>query len=348
MKYTHKGFLNVAMLLVVVVGLFLLYESKIRSSGEPTRTDLQSTDWGLVINENGAQDAYELLVQSTVSLNPSEAHGQAHSFGKALFEQEGVDGFKVCDSRLSYGCAHEFVGVAISLNGLEVIDEIFEACTTQEPRAGCTHGIGHGLIGYLGYTHKNLQEAAYTCEVLGDSDYVSGCFSGALMEYNMRQLLELEGEATLRPLTNENWHEPCGSFSGELQQACYLWQPQWWWLTLSSHVRSAPEPLLKDLLALCNSKKTPSESRDFCVAGVSQMIPSATLFKPEEIKNLCDSVSREESLICRAFSANVLFNSGREAEAATVCEGLSEAEMDYCIKHTNGFAGAQNMIEVPL
>jgi len=327
-------------LVIAVAGFFIVSNVLNAQSGE-VLVDSQEY-WEERIEKVGSKDAHEELLEATASFDPSKGHGVAHIFGSALYIKDVEEGFLVCDSNLSYGCLHEFIGRSISDKGLETILEINELCDQRENSGGCQHGIGHGLLGFLGYEESSFEKAVAACQTLPNADAFVGCQAGVFMEYNLQSIAVAEEVGTLRPLVDDNWYAPCSSLSGDTRKGCVLWQPQWWWELMVKENLSVEEVAIRGF-ELCQNGD--SQDRDFCFAGAGQMIPSAANFDTKTIQSLCDSSvqNNQGQLICRAFSANVLFNTGDPIKAQEVCSDMQGEALKYCMAYANGNARVQTL-----
>ncbi len=158
-------------------------------------------------------------------------HTEAHIFGGALYATEGLNGISTCDARFSSGCFHEFIGRAIADDGLSVVTQLNTVCTNK---GGCQHGIGHGLISYLGYSPEDLTKSIAICAGLPGEEMLDGCMGGSFMEYNMRTMLQVSNGAVRPATSTKDLLDPCDRFSGEAQRSCMLYQPQWWSVSFAS------------------------------------------------------------------------------------------------------------------
>ena len=89
---------------------------------------VERTYWVQRIRKVGGLRAYGELARSIASTTIAQQHLQAHLFGDALYQVEGIDGVVVCDERFSQGCFHEFMGQIISHRGIGILPGLGEAC----------------------------------------------------------------------------------------------------------------------------------------------------------------------------------------------------------------------------
>lgn len=288
------------------------------------------------IRTEGAQEAFASFARSVQSLTSKQQHPQAHLFGRALYEETGIDGFSVCDSQFSFGCFHEFIGLAIEEQGPDIIRELNEGCIAQgSGNLGCQHGIGHGVLAYAGYREKDLAEALYLCQGLKQSDPIGGCYGGVYMEYNLHTMKG--SEARLRPYVYEERFKPCSeSKDPEVVHACLYSQPQWW-----NQVVSAPdsEEGFEIMGRFCRESKKLFGVYQECFEGIGNITSAAANFVPERAIELCSTAtqSTSELLWCLSVSANHLGTEVSHEAAVSVCRVFDEKSVEHetCLRWAN-------------
>lgn len=303
-----------------------------RRSAPPPATQIAAAEtyWAARIAAKGAPEAYKEFSAFVAPLNPSDQHGLAHAFGDALYKKAGLPGIAVCDAQFSYGCYHQFIGDAIASEGLGVVDQINAICGTIDNGVPCKHGIGHGLVGYLGYQPTDLKKAIAECAHVGALDSPQGCYGGAFMEYSMRTLAASDA----RPETSD-MYAPCDEYSGAASRSCYLYQPQWWWVEHFS-VLTDPVPVsFAKMGAWCAAIKN-SADRGSCYEGIGEMVPPNASYRSDDAIKLCDLYSGEGRTRCLDGTAVVFEGTERHTEAAAVCGALSGGDADACVAHMQG------------
>lgn len=230
--------------------------------------------WRERIREVGPVPAYRELVAALTVNNGSatvfKQHVAAHYFGDALYQEVGPDGFSVCDGRFSYGCEHVLVGRTIADYSTSALGSLKEHCITLSGYGAnnCLHGLGHGILGYLGYDRESLLEALRLCdEVGGSSGILGGCYAGVFMEYNLRSLLLDEG---YRPVPGDNFLDPCDSLGGRARLSCFSRLPQWWWELPELKTENA----FTLLASRCRDLASSGDERAACAFGVGRQIGS--------------------------------------------------------------------------
>lgn len=288
------------------------------------------------IREDGPREAFSSFARAMQPLSSKQQHPQAHLFGRALYEETGLEGFSVCDSQFSFGCFHEFIGLAIEERGPEVIRSLNEGCIQQgSGNLGCQHGIGHGVLAYAGYREKDLAEAVNLCRDLKQSDPIGGCYGGMYMEYNLHTM---KGEdARSRPYAYADRFKPCSETSNlELRRSCLYWQPQWW-----NQAMSAPDSdeSFEVMGRFCREAKELLGVDEECFRGIGNITSAAANFVPERTIELCKvaTQSTQELLWCMSIVANHLNTEASPAAAESVCmifESMS-IERDTCLRWAN-------------
>ncbi len=333
----------VAFIVLIAGTLALTY----RHGGSPNPLVFKTDYWRANIQSVGAARAYEELARDVARLDPSDQHGAAHAFGGALYMEEGIGGFTTCDIRFSYGCFHEFIGRSIIDRGIDVVGTLDRLCGGDT--AGCQHGIGHGVLAYLGYGTKDLTQAIRICASLTDDNALQGCDAGVYMEYNLQTMTQ-GGSATtaVRMPDSGGMYAPCDTLAHVAQRVCYQWQPQWWWVYFTEALHSDHAAALSRTAALCE-KVADRGSREACVAGTGLMAPVAGNYDPHRSAALCDASFGDvnEQLICKGYAANVYNSTQSSAVALRVCDGLIGERSLYCRSYAEGTANIANPRALP-
>lgn len=215
--------------------------------------------WTEFIAKKGPESAAAEIVRmknSPEQLGPKFLHTVAHAFGEALFRTGGPKNLYLCQYDTTWGCHHQFFPYIISVSTSigDSVSSFFAYCDrrtdTLDPIT-CRHGIGHGLISYYGYTLPDLKKAFESCSEEDPNLEKSGCFSGALMEYNLRSLTKVNADHAIRPLTAENFFTPCDELDTRYLPICVRELTEWW---KAAFVPSSnPEELFSWLGAKCRS-----------------------------------------------------------------------------------------------
>jgi hypothetical protein len=211
---------------LVIFGTLDIYAFK--GSRQPKlATNSEIEYWRSRIEAVGADNAYSELIARYAGKPDVSGHVDAHQFGAALYLEKGLAGITTCDSRLEYGCLHQFIGYALQDRGLSVMSQIQSYCASQGPQSLCEHGIGHGLVASIGYTQKDIAEALQLCRSSAVTSEQGGkCVAGAYMEYMNRTML---GPATSPlPVDTDDVFASCDSASSEDKPECISALPRDW------------------------------------------------------------------------------------------------------------------------
>ena len=297
------------------------------------------------IKDIGARAAYEELIEKTIGRGTRIGHDFGHAFGSSLYEEEGIEGFYICDERTYGGCMHEFIITAIDDLGTSVVEMIGQNCLDSDDLGYtlvCQHGIGHGLVSYYGYDVAGLEKAIGLCGEVPNDTPIYGCEGGAYMEYNMRTILP---DTPTRPIEDENWSTPCDELSEEHVKSCYHWLPQAWhaFFDGSEYEYMGWEKYFDKLAKVCEQQE--GVVRAACLAGVAKVAPIAADFDSEKTHGICSAMSEPSSrFICKTFAANNLAEElatfdedeivagrlAKDIDPVSICDGLVFDELEYC------------------
>lgn len=312
----------------------------------PTSGDISERDayWTSLIRREGAAQAYGDFGAAVASLPPQLQHENAHVFGGALFEVEGLPGLATCDSKYSFGCYHEFLGRAIASLGLSVVTKLNQDCVDllKGSALSCQHGIGHGIEAALGYDGAALKKSLALCESLPYNDPIGGCYGGVFMEYNMQTMLGDQGKP--RALVNGDVQYPCDTVGEPFTPACYFWQPQWWHQILREQGIRDQSAIYAKIGAYCMA--APAADRRSCFEGTGNNLVADANFDGDAARELCIAATKDPTyqLYCRSLAADSLFvgGAGKKGDAEAVCEGLTGASYEYCAAYASNHANIAN------
>jgi len=326
---------------ILVVGLLYqhaygssLADARSQSGNEPAQNE-QSEQWAERIQDVGGKAAYVELSNSISGLSPQLQHVAAHAFGEALYDVEGTKGLAVCDSNYSFGCYHEFLGRAIAALGLSSVNDLNQGCVDAlgSGALSCQHGIGHGILAFLGYSDKALLEGLARCKALPYNDPIGGCYGGLFMEYNLETMLNTEGR--IRPMTSDP-QAPCDTLAQEFRRACYYWQPQWW----DQSSKSMPDSFANSVIIFKKMGEwcmSAGENIRDCFEGIGNITAPNANFEPTQAIKLCEAISDSKTyqLYCKSVAANSLSlgGAGKKGDGVAVCTGLTGNELEYCTNY---------------
>ncbi|MEN9621831.1 MAG: hypothetical protein RLZZ67_265 [Candidatus Parcubacteria bacterium] len=332
----HKHFLlknkvlvtSIVVLFAVVLSLVIMYfstKSKPKDSldvlwsGNYTK---ERAFWKKEIDTVGAEKAYQDFKIDTQGKGFGIAHTLSHIMGELIYEKEGINGIVVCDASFAFGCYHSFFGRAITDGGIESVTTLDELCVKKfGPKGlGCPHGIGHGVLGYLG--NDSLDKALEVCSKLSWKGLFNGCQSGVFMEYNFHTMQSIQG-AQGRVFDSQKPLFPCDTVNKRFSQACYFELPAWHYATVSHDY--AKTGLLCGLAPI-------GSMRDACFKGLGNTIAAGSKYNSEEAINQCELMPKHQDLLeCRAGASWAFFaEPTTRNKMGVLCEGLSSVDKEYC------------------
>ncbi len=275
------------------------------------------------IHTLGPERAYSAFKKEYQGEDANTLHTYAHLFGEELYAIGGLSGVAACDSDFSFGCFHGFFTKAVAAEGLDVVPRLDDACrdTSAERHLPCQHGIGHGILEYVG--HASAIPALEACRRIPNLDPIGGCASGVFMEYNVPAVLTEDGmfEVEPRPLDSAAPYDLCPSLSQDFQRSCFHELPQWW-----EEVYGMDFERLGQLCSVIPDE----ENRYACVSGLGSVIAITTVFDVSKTAAACDALS-DSVAACRVSAAWAVHNNNGNQEGARVlCEPLTFEEKQLC------------------
>ena len=296
--------------------------------------DAREEYWRERITSVGGPRAYHEFAAYVADETAPSKHLNAHAFGTALYDAVGLAGITTCDGLFSYGCFHAFMIRAVETEGVEAAQGLHTACTDTlgSTAEQCQHGIGHGLLGIIGYGFQDLDEALRVCDGLTPiSNRIGGCAGGVFMEYGLRGMQGL-GLAAHRPFIADEALEPCASLSlPDYRASCAYWQPMWWMETHPE--RGDDEAMARTMGQWCRTLSDgDTATYRSCIAGITNRIQLLTDEDPAGVAGICTLVTDTPDMreYCQRMSAqryNVYYPLDFSLRA---CDGLSEEARQRC------------------
>ncbi len=287
-------------------------------------TSMDSSYWQNEIQKVGAAVAYSEF-KKTYSTTPLPfAHAYAHQFGALLYKQIGLAGIAVCDETFTFGCYHGMFSRAIADKGQAIIPDMFQTCRQSfgVSDAGCEHGIGHGIMDFLG--RKNLETGVRACETSQQSSVPDGCLGGLFMEYNSTAIV---GTSTthldVRVFDSAHPFEPCDSMGdAEARYSCFFEAPQWW--------KDATGSDSSRIGNLCAATPTDAD-KDACEGGWGTIVAEDERYDSNRIREACELItSRPDAQRCTFGAIGRLMSAGYINAAKTLCNQLSGTLYGAC------------------
>lgn len=251
------------------------------NSGTTAVRGLDRTVWETYAEHHSSQQIREALITEGKNLSYNDSHALAHVVGEVLYEKIGVNGIAACGDEYAYGCYHGFAGRALQEKGLDSVTAVNEGCRTSEDPLGCQHGVGHGVLSFLG--NGEILQALTLCDALHQASSVGGCFGGVFMEYNFNTMQSPSG-IEVRPFIDADALLPCAMLPLQFQDGCYFDQPAWW------HASALPDGTEVERFTrdgeLCNRVRH-KENRDICYRGIGNVVAPTSGFSEPVMREWC-------------------------------------------------------------
>lgn len=286
-----------------------------------------------MIKSRGATAAYEEFKNEYASKDYSAQHNTMHLMGELLYEAEGVKGITVCDDSFAFGCYHGFFPRALSENGLGAMRELDRACVDKygEGINACPHGLGHGILEYLG--HNSLNQALEKCADSIRPQDVRTCLGGVFMEYNFPTLIgDGKAEKTTRPFNAANPYFPCDNTVPEkFMGICYYALGEYWLSVLSSDFEMISK--------FCSDISDVGLGVE-CFRGLGNNIAPSNNYDVESVIGKCEQIKDEAGeFYCKAEASRSFLGLPRHRlNGLKVCKGLERLEKKYdynCLKQSD-------------
>lgn len=287
--------------------------------------------WLKRVDKIGVENAYKEFKDAYIESNFGIQHTVAHIFGSLLYEKVGLKGIAICDSTFAFGCFHSFFGAVLADQGPDVIKDLDKTCIEKYGPlgTGCQHGIGHGLMEFMG--HNNLIKALDACGYTTQKIRKFGCTSGVFMEYNVPLTLDsVQAVTQTQPREFDLRHPyyPCPDVPDKFEESCYYELGQWWDKVFNmDYVK---------LGQLCGEIEN-RVNKESCFLGVGNVAAPSSQYIVEETINKCHKMPNQRGeLICRAGASWSFFASPEYRNLAPdVCKGLTPDNRFTCTKESD-------------
>jgi hypothetical protein len=284
--------------------------------------------WQEYINQVGLKKAYTDFKNAYTYFPPYSQHVAMHIMGKLLYKNAGNQGITVCDRFGADACYHGFFGEAVQDQGLSKIHAMDAACIKKwgPTKSECQHGIGHGIMSYLG--NDKLLEALNACETLQYPSKLDGCKLGVFMEYNFSTVTH-DTDPRPRPFTPSTPLEPCASLPETFQYSCYYAQPDWWHRVNHNDFKQIGE--------FCDMLN--EENKKICFLGSGIGAAESTIFVIKQTIKECDEItSSYGSMLCKAGARFQYKVSGQHLKTLNnLCNYSTPSFKKECIENSTFF-----------
>jgi hypothetical protein len=284
----HQAIAAIGLLGVCVAGALMIDklstpypEAAVIAEGVKDYDELSARFYALAY-ERGGPYAFEVLGRTEL---PAEAnlHGLAHRIAQAVYEEKGPGALGECPAHFQPACGHEFARQSLQEFGLEEgAGEYAKACATvpggQNEHHECFHGLGHGLMEFLGYS---LADVLAVCGNLEGGAELGPeyrqCAGGALMEI-------LRGGEAANKYNPPEWYVAraaylskdrplsfclSGAVPPHLKEQCFSLSAPWILEAVDARFALDDTTALRAAFDVCNSLgDTSREFRGACFAGL--------------------------------------------------------------------------------
>ncbi|MBY0111044.1 hypothetical protein K2Y00_03545 [Patescibacteria group bacterium] len=307
---------------ILVIGGILFGSRFFGPQYDPQDEAYNASYWSYSIQRSGAPSAYQEFLVRNSSTDSTRQHLAAHVFGEVLFKIEGEEGISVCDAQFGFGCYHGFFGRAISEGGVESIARLDAACVKTHGTlgTGCQHGVGHGILEYVGY--DALDEALALCAETTQLTSRLGCTSGVFMEYNSPLAGISDGLVpTTRALDPLNLYEPCNEVEEKYKESCFHELGAW---VLSHHADAARAGFCEGI---------EGRGRESCFVGMGSAIAHKVGPYPTQGIEMCAMFGENDMRSCRAGLSWGFFTVPEtRLHALEACGYTEETQKNACLR----------------
>lgn len=307
----------------VVLGSLLLLPSRaVPSKTAPeiarilTTTDLsaQTALYRALIARVGLSEAQDDLYHSGLPFD-GQSHLLNHESGEFAYKKYGSAGIAYCKDYFLGSCYHGVVLETIAHDGTAGLAHI-SACwkANETVRIQCAHGIGHGLLAWVGYKH--LPQALALCDQLAQD--VEGfptfnCYDGVFME-NIWAI----HSGTTSPdqwARKEDPYYPCDDprIEDAWEAGCWAEQP--------SLVYQATNGDIETVSNLCDSLGE-SALKTQCFEGLARQIHPAAQGSAEKVAELCGRVAGDWRNFCKTTVAYTEYAVGGRMLPFAICASM--------------------------
>jgi len=320
---------NYIIIVFVAFYLFFGFLNSGETSYNKASSDYNRAFWVQELSKRNVLSVYEDFKKKNRMVPFDRQHFSAHVFGESIFEVVGTDGISVCDSSFGFGCFHGFFTRAVSQEGLSIVSALDDACVSAYGvlGTGCQHGIGHGIMEYLGY--GDVIPALEACRDTTQVVPLLGCTSGVFMEYRKPVVIgEDSAEIIPHQFTADDPYTPCTRVPEKFRASCYFELADWWYSHFGSEYSAMGE--------LCSA--SPRSYRKYCFLGIGSVSGPREMYDVSKSLATCAEVSDSplEVRYCKSGAAWSFYaNPESRNEYRTLCDGLPDGEILACLQDSD-------------
>lgn len=321
----NKFYITISLIFLLLTLLYIAHQIALQIE-ETQETAGERPPWGIFLENGDTKGAVEVLYQYAENKNSQKQHDLAHQFGEDLYNYKGAKGLGYCTSEYNFGCYHEFLALAILEKGLSITQELNKTCQNKSLNFfSCQHGLGHGILTYLGYEKESLHEALEVCLIL-KAPPVNGCFGGVFMEYNMRTMIKSEILGP-RVASGDDLGELCNNVEDYAKKSCVYWISQWWQYIFSHLSYSDSFTKMGNLCLEFNNDLHP-----YCFYGIGNNTINSTL-NPTTAIQYCKYATQETYLYACIGALKNAFYAHQDKNWDYLCEELENWQQKDCLNY---------------
>lgn len=308
---------------LVLLGVFFQSFRSVSSMPYDANSDsFNRSYWAERFVKNDISRVYHEFVEKNTQAPAQLQHLSAHVIGELLFEQAGVSGIRYCDASFGFGCYHGFFGSAVSQEGPSIIKKLDRECvaTYGVLGTGCQHGIGHGIMEYVG--GGRIVDALALCKETTQVTKLLGCTSGVFMEYNTPLGSDDEFAPAQRLFDSTDAYSPCTEVDNEYKDSCYFELGQWFAIIFPNDYAH--------LMTLCSDVQE-VEHRLKCFMGVGALTTPLSGYDVNKVLSVCESMEEIGEFACRAGASWAFFaDPVQRVHASELCHFKEPGVADSC------------------
>ena len=284
---------------------------------ETDNLDTQVQYYQELLNRIGMIEAQEALYKSGLPFT-GQTHLLNHASGDFAYKKYGNKGILYCKEYFLASCFHAVILETIANEGVNTLEKTMESCWEKDITVAsqCAHGIGHGVLAWVGY--KNLTEALKICDGLATKDSrfpLFNCHDGVFME-NLWAVHNDGQPSPDRWIKHDDPYYPCNDpqIKEEWQAGC--------WANQASLMYQMFEGDVKKVGEYCDVVENKSY-RENCYNNLARQIHPLTESNIDKTLYYCGLLPKEKNPECLLTIANADYSVGGRQLSYQICAATS-------------------------